>query len=112
MHARTCACVHVCMCACVHVCMCACVHVCIYTCVIQSPNENNRLGAESAVLMADLPLLLVVNEVLGRNPPVPAPPFGAVAAWHLSALDHKPTSWCENQLNWMWYNHRGVLMYC
>ena len=101
----------VCMHARVHVCMCACVHVCMYTCVIQSPNENNRLGAESAVLMADLPLLLVVNEVLGRNPPVPAPPFGAVAAWHLSALDHKPTSWRENQLNWMWYNHRGVIMY-
>ena len=48
--------------------------------------------------MAELPLSLVVDQVLGRTPPAPAPPFGAVAAWHLSALDHRPTSWRENQL--------------
>ena len=88
----------VCSYACMHVCMCACVHVCMHTCVIHSPDANNRLGAESAVSMADLPLSLIVNQVLGRTPPAPTPPFGAVAAWHLSALDHRPTSWRENQL--------------
>jgi hypothetical protein len=83
------------------VCLYVGVHVCIvheYVLYIQSPNANNRLGAESVVLIADLPLSLVVNQVLGRTPPAPAPPFGAVAAWHLSAHDHKPPSWRENQL--------------
>jgi hypothetical protein len=56
-------------------------------------NDVYRLGATSAVSMADLPLSLVVDDVLGRTPPASAPPFGAVATWHLSVINHRPAIW-------------------